>query len=132
MHSTLQAIDATCLNTENKFFPRQMVSQIAKARQRLTTQQHIDTPTDKQVAQSLGVSEEKVVLYTRLGRRHASLEDPGDGNALGARDEEDCLADVIEDHSPTAEDLIAQVSFFKDAKFIAETLGVLLQLLVEC
>ena len=88
----------------------QRVSQISRARQHLRAVHHVDNPTDQQIAQHLGLETEKVALYTQVGRGHASLEDPADSEALGGtRAEDDCLADVIRDSSPTAEDTLIEV-----------------------
>lgn len=88
-----------------------MTSKLAKARQELSLNHHIENPTDQQLAKATGLSVEKVILYSQASRGHASLEDPVDSNALGgAQAETDSLADVIEDHSPTADDLIMMVS----------------------
>ena len=87
-----------------------MVSKIAKARQQLILKNHIDNPTDHQISDSMGLDVKKVALYSQVARSHASLEDPGDSNALGGHQgEEDCLADVIQDYNPTADDLLMKV-----------------------
>ena len=87
-----------------------MVSKIAKARQHLIHKHHIDDPTDQQISDSMGLDVKKVALYSQVARSHASLEDPGDSDALGGHQgEEDCLADVIKDYNPTADDLLMKV-----------------------
>lgn len=88
----------------------QMVSKIAKTRQQLIVKHHIENPTDQQISNSLGLDVKKVALYSQVARSHASLEDPSDSNALGGHQaEDDCLADVIQDYSPSADDLLMEV-----------------------
>lgn len=87
------------------------MNQVGKTRQRLAARDPHSSPTDLQIAQTLGLTEEKVALYTQLSRTHFSLEDPADSTALGGVvGEEDSLADAIQDQTPTAEDLITQVN----------------------
>lgn len=89
----------------------QMVSRIQKVRASVAAQRGGDPPGDAEVAATLGISLEKVQLYSQAGRPAGSLEDPMDSHARpDSGPEGGVLGDVLEDPRPTAYDQVMQVS----------------------
>ena len=88
----------------------QMVGKVNRAKQHLIMEKHIDSPTEQQIADSMGQNVEKVRLYLQAGKLPASLEGPAETGASSKGDTEDVyLSDTLQDLSPSAEAVIMRV-----------------------
>lgn len=88
----------------------QLVGKVNRAKQQLIMEKHIESPTEQQIADSLGLDVEKVITCLQAGKLPASLEGPAETGAGSRGDEEEVyLSDIIEDSSPSAEALLMRV-----------------------